>query len=146
MTAYTHALVLIGEKKEGTMLLCAAAGLAARLQMKITLAHISTDYRGMNYLSDSLMDDAVSADVLRAKAFLSALVARVPGPVDVCELVTLHPTDDLNHYIAAKGIDLVVAGHRNRFMAALISRSAQLINHLTVDVLITHIADGNQGA
>lgn len=39
------------------------------------------------------------------------------------------------------GADLVIAGHRNRFMGTLTSRSAEYVNHLNVDVLIKHIYD-----
>ena len=49
--------------------------------------------------------------------------------------------EDVEKCIAELGVDLVLAGHRNRFMGMLTSRSAEYINHLTVDVLITHLND-----
>ncbi|WP_435930375.1 universal stress protein [Dryocola sp. BD613] len=139
MSTYTHALILVQNKKDGIPLLAQAAALAQPLQMKITIAHVSDDYREMNYISDSLMDNAVSEEIIKAKAFLSELVASVTIDVDTRELVTMRRFADVEKCINELGIDLVIAGHRNRFMGSLTSRSAEYINHLTVDVLIKHI-------
>ncbi|MGP2417303.1 universal stress protein [Pantoea ananatis] len=141
MTCYTHALILVNDKDDGTLLLKRAVALAQPLGMKITLAHISDDYREMNYVSDSLMDDVVSEEVLKAKAFMSELAASVPEAVDTRELVTMRRFEDVEKCINELGVDLVLAGHRNRIMGMLTSRSAEYINHLTVDVLITHLND-----
>ncbi|EPF6317806.1 MULTISPECIES: universal stress protein [Gammaproteobacteria] len=141
MKIYTHALVLVQSKKDGAQLLEHAAELSRLLQMKITLAHICTDYREMNYVSDGLMDDAVSTEILKAKALLSELTSSVPERVDAREVVTLRRFEDLQKCINDIGVDMVIAGHRNRFMGALTSRSAEYVNHLNVDVLIKHIHD-----
>lgn len=141
MKIYTHALVLVQSKKDGSQLLEHAAALSRLFQMKITLAHICTDYREMNYVSDGLMDDAVSTEILKAKALLSELTSSVPERVDAREVVTLRRFEDLQKCINDIGVDMVIAGHRNRFMGALTSRSAEYVNHLNVDVLIKHIHD-----
>ncbi|SFT93309.1 hypothetical protein SAMN05192562_103126 [Kosakonia arachidis] len=141
MKIYTHALVLVQGKEDGVPLLALATTLSHLLQMKITLAHICNDYREMNYVSDSLMDDAVSKDVVQAKALLSELTSSVAEHVDVRELVTMRRFEDVDKCIADLGVDLVIAGHRNRFLGVLTSRSAEYINHLNVDVLIKHIHD-----
>ncbi|BAN96768.1 universal stress protein A [Plautia stali symbiont] len=141
MTCYTHAMILVSDKDDGALLLNRAAALAQPLGMKITLAHISDDYREMNYVSDSLMDDVVSEEVVKAKVFLSELASSVPEKVDTRELVTMRRFEDVEKYIAELGVDLMLAGHSNRFMGMLTSHSAEYINHLTVDVLITHLTD-----
>ena len=141
MKIYTHALVLVQGKEDGVPLLALAAALSRLLEMKITLAHICNDYREMNYVSDSLMDDAVSRDVGQAKALLSELTSSVDEHVDARELVTMRRFEDIQKCITDTGADLVIAGHRNRFMGTLTSRSAEYVNHLNVDVLIKHIYD-----
>lgn len=141
MKTYTHILVLISDKTDGTLLLTHATHLARELGMQITLGHISEDYRELNYISDSLMDDAVSKEVLAAKSLLSELAASVPDKVEALELVTMNCTEDLECCISRLGIDLVMAGHRNRFMGTLTSRSADYVNRLKTDVLIKHITD-----
>lgn len=141
MACYTHALILVNDKDDGPILLNRAIELAKPLGMKITLAHISDDYRELNYVSDSLMDDVVSEEVMKAKAFLSELAASVPEKVDTRELVTMSRFEDVKNCIAELGVDLVLVGHRTRFMGGMTSRSAEYINKLTVDVLITHLTD-----
>lgn len=141
MKIYTHALVLVQGKEDGVPLLELAATLPRTFEMKITLAHICNDYREMNYVSDSLMDDAVSRDVVQAKALFSELTSSVSEPVEARELVTMRRFEDIQKCVTDAGVDLVIAGHRNRFMGALASRSAEYVNHLNVDVLIKHIHD-----
>lgn len=141
MKLYTHALVLVQGKEDGEPLLAQAAALSRPLGMKITVAHICTDYREMNYISDSLMDDAVSKEILQTKALLSELMSHVAEHVDARELVTLRRFEDIQKCINDTGVDLIIAGHRNRFMGTLTSRSAEYVNHLNVDVLIKHIHD-----
>lgn len=60
MSVYHHALVLINSSLDGVPLLAHAAKMAEENAMRITIAHISTDYRSLNYVSDSLLDDDVS--------------------------------------------------------------------------------------
>jgi universal stress protein A len=142
MPVYHHALVLINNSTDGIPLLQHAARLAEENNMEITVAHISTDYRAMNYISDSLMDDVVSDDIIQAKALLSELVESVDRPVHALSLVTMRRFADMQTCIHDRQIDLVVAGHRNRLLGVLGSQSMEYINHLTVDILIKHLPSG----
>ncbi|KTR47272.1 universal stress protein [Pantoea ananatis] len=139
MKRYTHALVLVHGREDGEVLVNTAAGLASQAGIQITLAHVSDDYRVMNYVSDSLMDDVVAEAVIRGKAMLNALAASMPENVETRELVTMHRFEDVEKCIAELGIDLVIAGHRNRFMGQLTSGSLEYVNHLNTDVLVTHL-------
>ena len=65
MAVYHHALVLINSSQDGVPLLQHAARMAEENGMRITIAHISTDYRALNYVSDSLRDDQVSQEVIQ---------------------------------------------------------------------------------
>ena len=82
MAVYHHALVLINSSQDGVPLLEHAARMAEENGMRITIAHISTDYRALNYVSDSLRDDRVSQEVIQAKALLNELACTVSLPVD----------------------------------------------------------------
>lgn len=140
MPVYNHALVLINSSLDGIPLLAHAATMAQENAMTITIAHISTDYRALNYVSDSLMDDVVSQEVIQAKALLSELAESVSLPVQTLELVTTRRFEDVESCIRDRRIDLVIAGHHNRLLGVLASHSLEYINHLTVDVLIKHLA------
>ena len=139
MKRYTHALVLVHGREDGEMLVNTAAALASQAGIQITLAHVSDDYRVMNYVSDSLMDDVVAEAVIQGKAMLNALAASMPENVETRELVTMHRFEDVEKCISELGIDLVIAGHRNRFMGQLTSGSLEYVNHLNTDVLVTHL-------
>lgn len=88
MSVYHHALVLINSSLDGVPLLAHAAKMAEENAMRITIAHISTDYRSLNYVSDSLLDDDVSREVIQAKALLNELATTVALPVQTLSLVT----------------------------------------------------------
>ena len=139
MPVYHHALVLINSSQDGVPLLQHAARMAEENAMRITLAHISTDYRTLNYVSDSLLNDDVSEEVLQAKVLLNELAASVSLPVQTLSLVTTRRFEDVEACVNQRGIDLIIAGHHNRLLGVMASHSLEYINHLTIDVLIRHL-------
>lgn len=139
MSVYHHALVLINSSLDGVPLLADAAKMAEENAMRITIAHISTDYRSLNYVSDSLLDDDVSREVIQAKALLNELATTVALPVQTLSLVTTRRFADVEACVRQRNIDLIIAGHHNRLLGVLASHSLEYINHLTVDVLIKHL-------
>ena len=142
MTGYNHVVVLIHGKEDGIPLLNHALVLASEWQLKVTVAHLSDDYRELNFVSDSMMDDTVSQEVISAKAMFSEIFSELDNTaavdIDTCELVTLG-IKDLQACLSRQGADLVIAGHRNRFLGLLTSHSMTYINQLNVDVLIRHL-------
>ena len=139
MPVYHHALVLINSSQDGVPLLQHAARIAEENAMRITLAHISTDYRTLNYVSDSLLNDDVSQEVIQAKVLLNELATSVSLPVQTLSLVTTRRFEDVEACVNQRGIDLIIAGHRNRLLGVMASHSLEYINHLTIDVLIRHL-------
>ena len=139
MSVYHHALVMINSSLDGVPLLAHAAKMAEENAMRITIAHISTDYRSLNYVSDSLLDDDVSREVIQAKALLNELATTVALPVQTLSLVTTRRFADVEACVRQRNIDLIIAGHHNRLLGVLASHSLEYINHLTVDVLIKHL-------
>ena len=139
MSVYHHALVLINSSQEGVPLLQHAARMAEENAMRITLAHISTDYRALNYVSDSLLNDDVSQEVIQAKVLLNELATSVSLPVQTLSLVTTRRFEDVEACVNQRGIDLIIAGHHNRLLGVMASHSLEYINHLTIDVLIRHL-------
>lgn len=139
MSVYHHALVLINSSQDGIPLLQHAARMAEENAMRITLAHISTDYRALNYVSDSLLNDDVSQEVIQAKVLLNELATSVSLPVQTLSLVTTRRFEDVEACVNQRGIDLIIAGHHNRLLGVMASHSLEYINHLTIDVLIRHL-------
>ena len=125
MAVYHHALVLINSSQDGVPLLQHAARMAEENGMRITIAHISTDYRALNYVSDSLRDDRVSQEVIQAKALLNELACTVSLPVDTLSLVTTRRFEDVETCVRQRQIDLIIAGHHNRLLGVLSSHSLE---------------------
>ena len=125
MSVYHHALVLINSSLDGVPLLAHAAKMAEENAMRITIAHISTDYRSLNYVSDSLLDDDVSREVIQAKALLNELATTVALPVQTLSLVTTRRFADVEACVRQRNIDLIIAGHHNRLLGVLASHSLE---------------------
>lgn len=74
MQIYRHALLLVQNETDGLLLLEQAERLAKEMGTRITVGHLSADYRELDYTSDSLTKDRQSREVIDAKAMLSHLV------------------------------------------------------------------------
>lgn len=142
MHAYHHLLVLIHDKQDGQLLLDDALRIAKPENAKITVCHLGVDYQAMNYVSDSVMNDAQSDEVIDDKALLSDLVGDVDYPVETTLLVSFNRMQELNQFIVDNHVDLLMVGHKNRFWGALGSEAIRFINNTHIDVLIKHLSVG----
>lgn len=141
MKHYQHILVLVNDEQDGPLLLHRANQMVHQ-DARITLAHIMIDYRAMNYISDSMMNDAGSNQVIEIKALLNHLAASSPYPVTTRVIISLDKVRALATFIRKQEVDLVIIGHHNRLFGVLTSRSMAFINHLDVDCFICHIPPG----
>jgi nucleotide-binding universal stress UspA family protein len=139
MPIYSHILVLIPDETDGQVLVEHAVRLAEGLGAKMTLCHVSNDLRPMDYISDSRTGDSQSIEIIEAKEMLSRVAEAVSYPIQISQLVTMQRFKDMEKFINENDIDVVIAGHKNRFMGSLTSWSAEFINHLSIDVLIHHV-------
>ncbi|MEN0617529.1 universal stress protein [Klebsiella indica] len=140
MQIYRHALVLVQNETDGQLLLQHAECLAKETGTLITVGHISTDYREMDFTSDSLTRDLQAREIIDAKAMLSRLVESCSIDIEVRSIVTIHRFKDVEAIIQRENIDLVMLGHKNRLFGEYSSFSFEFINHLSIDVLIKHIS------
>lgn len=141
MSIYKHALILAYDETDGKLLLLQAAKLANACGTKIMLAHIGFDWRWLDYTSDALTKNRQSKEIIAAKAMMSRLIESSDCPFNVTEIVTMHRFKEVERLIKKEGIDLLMVGHKNRFMGVLSSFSLEFINRLSVDVLVKHIPD-----
>ncbi|XBS71512.1 universal stress protein [Acerihabitans sp. KWT182] len=139
MSIYKHALVLAYDEADGRLLLSHASRLAKAYGTKITVAHIGFDWRWLDYTSDTLTKNRQAREVIEAKAMFSRLIESADCPVAAREIVTMYRFREVERLIKKEGIDLLMVGHRNRFMGVLSSFSFEFINHLSIDVLVKHI-------
>ncbi len=140
MHMYRHALLLVQNETDGRLMLHHAERLVKEMGTRITVGHISSDYRELDYTSDANTKDRQSREVIEAKAMLSRLVESANIDVKVKSIVSIHRFKDVETLVEKEGIDLVMLGHKNRLFGVYSSFSFEFINHLSIDVLIKHIS------
>jgi hypothetical protein len=114
MQIYRHALLLVQNETDGLLLLEQAERLAKEMGTRITVGHLSADYRELDYTSDSLTKDRQSREVIDAKAMLSHLVESSNIDIKVRAIVSIHRFRDVENVVKHEDIDLVMLGHKNR--------------------------------
>jgi nucleotide-binding universal stress UspA family protein len=139
MSIYKHVLVLAYDETDGERLLLHAAKLANNYDTKITVAHIGFDWRWLDYTSDASTKNRQSKEIIQAKAMFSHLIETLDFPINAREIVTMYRFKEIERLIQNDDIDLLMVGHRNRFMGVLSSFSFEFINHLSIDVLVKHV-------
>ncbi|WON76440.1 universal stress protein [Serratia sp. UGAL515B_01] len=139
MHIYRHALLLVQNETDGQLMLHHAERLSKEMGTHITIGHISSDYRELDYTSDSLTKDRQSHEVIEADAMLSRLVHPTNISLEVKSIVSINRFKDVEALVESEGIDLVMLGHKNRLFGVFASYSFEYINHLSVDVLVKHI-------
>ena len=95
MQIYRHALLLVQNETDGLLLLEQAERLAKEMGTRITVGHLSADYRELDYTSDSLTKDRQSREVIDAKAMLSRLVESSSIDISVRSIVSIHRFRDV---------------------------------------------------
>lgn len=139
MTYYRHALVLAHDEIDGKILLSHGSKMAHTLGTKITIGHISSDYRELQYLNDNTIVDKQSKHVIEAKEMLAELAKSIDFPTGIEELVSITRFKDIANLINERQIDLLIVGHKNRLFGVLSSYSFEFINRINIDVLVQHI-------
>jgi hypothetical protein len=112
MQIYRHALLLVQNETDGLLLLEQAERLAKEMGTRITVGHLSADYRELDYTSDSLTKDRQSREVIDAKAMLSRLVESSSIDINVRSIVSIHRFRDVEAVVQHEDIDLVMLGHK----------------------------------
>ena len=123
MQIYRHALLLVQNETDGLLLLEQAERLAKEMGTRITVGHLSADYRELDYTSDSLTKDRQSREVIDAKAMLSHLVESSNIDIKVRAIVSIHRFRDVENVVKHEDIDLVMLGHKNRLFGVFSSFS-----------------------
>lgn len=139
MTYYRHALVLAHDAIDGEVLLTHGCKMAHALGTKITIGHIRSDYRELQYLNDNTIVDKQSKHVIEAKEMFSELAKNIDFPAGIEELASITRFKDIDHLISERQIDLLIVGHKNRLFGVLSSYSFEFINRIDIDVLVQHI-------
>ncbi|EEX50780.1 universal stress family protein [Pasteurella dagmatis ATCC 43325] len=139
---YKHVLVAVDLSDESAFLLEKAAGVARRNEAKLSIIHVDVNfsdlYTGLIDVNMASMQDRISTETQHS---LVQLAEKASYPVSE----KLSGSGDLGQVLADAiekyDIDLLVTGHHQDFWSKLMSSTRQVMNNITVDMLVVPLRD-----
>lgn len=139
---YKHILVAVDLSEESLILLRKGATLAEKCGAKLSIIHVDVNfsdlYTGLIDINMSSVQDSVVAETTKA---LDELSAKISYPVSE----RLNGTGDfsqvLEEAVEKHAVDLLVTGHHQDFWSKFMSSTRQVMNNVTVDMLVVPLAD-----
>lgn len=139
---YKHILVAVDLSEESLVLARKGAGLAAKCGAKLSLIHVDVNfsdlYTGLIDINMSSVQDSV---VEETNAALAELAAKLDYPVASCLNGTGDFSQVLEEAVEKNEVDLLVTGHHQDFWSKFMSSTRQVMNNITVDMLVVPLAD-----
>ncbi|MBE2894400.1 universal stress protein UspA [Spirabiliibacterium falconis] len=139
---YKHILVAVDLSEDSVVLLNKAADIAQRHQAKLSLVHVDVNfsdlYTGLIDVNMSSMQDRISQETHDA---LNQLASSSPYPVTEKLSGTGDLEQVLKEAINKYDADLLVTGHHQDFWSKLISSTRQVMNNITIDMLVVPLKD-----
>ena len=138
---YKHILVAVDLSEESLVLLRKGASLAEKCNAKLSVIHVDVNfsdlYTGLIDINMSSVQDSVSEETVKALEELSSKVnypvtERLNGSGDFSQVLE----DAVEKY----QVDLLVTGHHQDFWSKFMSSTRQVMNHVTVDMLVVPLA------
>ncbi|MBE2896966.1 universal stress protein UspA [Pasteurellaceae bacterium HPA106] len=139
---YKHILVAVDLSEDSAVLLNKAADIAQRHQAKLSLVHVDVNfsdlYTGLIDVNMSSMQDRISQETHDA---LNQLASSSPYPITEKLSGTGDLEQVLKEAIKRYDADLLVTGHHQDFWSKLISSTRQVMNNITIDMLVVPLKD-----
>ena len=139
---YKHVLVAVDLSDESAFLLKKAAGVAQRNDAKLSVIHVDVNfsdlYTGLIDVNMVSMQDRISTETQQALTQLAEsspypVTEKLSGSGDLGQVLT----DAIEQY----DVDLLVTGHHQDFWSKLMSSTRQVMNSITVDMLVIPLRD-----
>ncbi|MDH2998596.1 universal stress protein [Pasteurellaceae bacterium LFhippo2] len=138
---YKHILVAVDLSEESLLLLRKGANLAANSNAKLSIIHVDVNfsdlYTGLIDINMSSVQDSVSEETVKA---LDDLANRIDYPVTE----RLNGSGDfsqvLEEAVEKYQVDLLVTGHHQDFWSKFMSSTRQVMNNVSVDMLVVPLA------
>lgn len=134
---YKHILVAVDLSEESLVLLRKGASIAEKCGAKLSLIHVDVNfsdlYTGLIDINMSSVQDSVSEETVKALEELSnkinyPVTERLNGSGDFSQV--------LEEAVEKYQVDLLVTGHHQDFWSKFMSSTRQVMNSITVDMLV----------
>lgn len=139
---YKHILVAVDLSEESLILLRKGAELAKKCEAKLSLIHVDVNfsdlYTGLIDINMSSVQDNVVQETTKA---LKALAEKANYPITECLNGTGDFSQVLDEAINKHRVDLLVTGHHQDFWSKFMSSTRQVMNNVSVDMLVVPLAD-----
>lgn len=139
---YKHVLVALDLSDESAFLLEKAASVAKRNEAKLSVIHVDVNfsdlYTGLIDINMSSMQDRISSETQKALVQLAENASypvseKLSGSGDLGQVLS----DAIEKY----DVDLLVTGHHQDFWSKLMSSTRQVMNNITVDMLVVPLRE-----
>lgn len=139
---YKHVLVALDLSDESPFLLEKAASVAKRNEAKLSVIHVDVNfsdlYTGLIDINMSSMQDRISSETQKALIQLAENASypvseKLSGSGDLGQVLS----DAIEKY----DVDLLVTGHHQDFWSKLMSSTRQVMNNITVDMLVVPLRE-----
>ncbi len=139
---YKHVLVAVDLSDESPILLEKAAKIAQRNEAKLSIIHVDVNfsdlYTGLIDVNMSSMQDRISSETQQALVELAEqagypVTEKLRGSGDLGQVLS----DAIEQY----DVDLLVTGHHQDFWSKLMSSTRQVMNSITIDMLVVPLRD-----
>ncbi|AKD38911.1 universal stress protein UspA [Pasteurella sp. P03HT] len=139
---YKHVLVAVDLSDESAFLLEKAAGVARRNDAKLSIIHVDVNfsdlYTGLIDVNMASMQDRISTETQQTLMQLAdnasyPVTEKLSGSGDLGQVLA----DAIEKY----DIDLLVTGHHQDFWSKLMSSTRQVMNNISVDMLVVPLRD-----
>ncbi|WP_386695544.1 universal stress protein UspA [Lonepinella sp. MS14435] len=139
---YKHILVAVDLSDESPRLLKKAVSIAERHNAKLSIIHVDVNfsdlYTGLIDVNMSSMQDRISSETQQALLQLAdqagyPISEKLSGSGDLGQVLA----DAIEQY----SVDLLVTGHHQDFWSKLMSSTRQLMNVVTIDMLVVPLKE-----
>ncbi|KAE9527803.1 universal stress protein UspA [Testudinibacter aquarius] len=139
---YKHVLVAVDLSEDSPILLNKAVDIAIRHEAKLSLIHVDVNfsdlYTGLIDINMATMQDRISVETQEA---LNKLAESVDFPITEKLSGTGDLEQVLKEAIGKYQVDLLVTGHHQDFWSKLISSTRQVMNSVTIDMLVVPLKE-----
>lgn len=139
---YKHILVAVDLSEESLVLLRKGESIAKQCNAKLSVIHVDVNfsdlYTGLIDINMSSVQDSVSEETVKA---LDELAQKIDYPVSE----RLNGTGDfsqvLQEAVDSYSVDLLITGHHQDFWSKFISSTRQVMNSVSIDMLVVPLSD-----
>ena len=137
---YKHVIVAVDLSEESPILLKKAVGVAKRHDAKLSIIHVDVNfsdlYTGLIDVNMVSMQDRISSETQQA---LLQLAEQAGYPIN--EKLSGNLGQVLTDAIEQYDVDLLVTGHHQDFWSKLMSSTRQVMNSITIDMLVVPLRE-----